>query len=614
MERRVKTRRILPGLQWLVVVSITTIATVAIAQESRQSCQLAQFQSAALPTVERVYALACQLEQMGRPDCVEHYYRTAILSWPAVEQMAGSHVVSSQQAQAWAFYHAALTRLLVVAQRYGRWDPRHGLTVASSSGLHHLSASYQGFPWKPGDFNQLVPVGEDNSHKVKASHLTHYYRTEGLGVTLVVHRQPSTSERFLPHDIPFAATVVLRPRGHDGSAASELNDSQCCPTDCPEGLFGLVFYNPLRFSSLAMGDRPTQLALDLSAPMSHPPKDSSRDWLRNFLQPGATANNDGLFMIEPYQRGKIPLVFVHGLLSEPSTWANIANEIRARQNLIGRYQIWAFRYDTGEPFLKSAAVLRRHLQEMRMSVDPERNDPALSRIVLIGHSMGGLVAKLQVTCSGDLLWQSAASRPFGQVIAAEEQRRELAEAFFFNPSLDVARVLFIGTPHRGSILARRLVGRLGSALVRPPRSKTEQHDQLIRNNPGVFRNEIIRRIPTSVDLLEPSSSILNATDRLPYRPGIVLHSIVGIGRQSLMGSYSDGVVSLDSARLGGVQSEKAVRTTHEKLHRAPDSVDEVLRILNLHSGSSRQCLLPGRSNFRFLRDLESAPNPLQVVR
>ena len=66
-------------------------------------------------------------------------------------------------------------------------------------------------------------------------------------------------------------------------------------------------------------------------------------------------------MIEPYQPGKVPLVFVHGLLSEPLTWADLANELRALPEIVNHYQIWTFLFATIEPFLTSAATLRHQL-------------------------------------------------------------------------------------------------------------------------------------------------------------------------------------------------------------------------------------------------------------
>lgn len=111
-------------------------------------------------------------------------------------------------------------------------------------------------------------------------------------------------------------------------------------------------------------------------------------------------------MLEPYQRNKIPVVFTHGLLSDPFTWAEMLNELRSRPGISERYQFWAYEYPTEQPFLASAANLRSQLKLLQQSLNPGQTDTALSQMVLVGHSMGGLIAKLQITQSQDLLWRT----------------------------------------------------------------------------------------------------------------------------------------------------------------------------------------------------------------
>jgi hypothetical protein len=203
-------------------------------------------------------------------------------------------------------------------------------------------------------------------------------------------------------------------------------------------------------------------------------------------------------------------------------------------------------------------------------------------MVLIGHSMGGLVSKLQATYSGEHLWSAAARVPLGAIRTTASTRAELADYFFFDPNPDVTRIVFVGTPHRGSGWARRAIGRLGSALVQTDRSRQAIHAQLISDNPGVFSDELRRRVPTSLDLLEPTSLLLQATAELPFNRGTVLHSIVGDGRYTIGSGPSDGVVPLSSARLPGVMSELHIPTTHTELHRSAEAVLDIKRILQLH--------------------------------
>jgi hypothetical protein len=325
------------------------------------------------------------------------------------------------------------------------------------------------------------------------------------------------------------------------------------------------------------------IARDISAPLAYSAISNSRMWLTNYLQPGLTRSSEGLYMLEPYQPGKIPIVFVHGLLSDPLTWIEMGNELRAVPGLLQRYQLWVFQYPTASPFFDSGAVLRRQLKQIRDRYDPARTEPAFSQMVLIGHSMGGIIAKLQVTGSGDTLWRSAARVPLASIQTSDELKRELAQSFYFSPSNDIQRVIFIGTPHQGSSLARRCIGQLGARLVRVPEEDEEEHERLVSTNPGAFSPEFQRRYPTSVDLLQPNSELLQATNQLPYRHGVKLHSIIGTGGCLLGSGPSDGVVPVSSARLVGVESELIIEASHEELQRTPAVIREVLRILAIHA-------------------------------
>src|SRR5207245_3461486 len=113
-----------------------------------------------------------------------------------------------------------------------------------------------------------------------------------------------------------------------------------------------------------------------------------------FLRADKILDRTGVYLLEPYQPGKIPVLMVHGLLSSPLTWAPLFNDLRADPVLRERYQFWFYFYPTGNPYLATAADLRRSLEQLRNDVDPRHADPALEQMVFVGHSMGGLVSKL----------------------------------------------------------------------------------------------------------------------------------------------------------------------------------------------------------------------------
>ncbi|MCH2180473.1 MAG: alpha/beta fold hydrolase [Mariniblastus sp.] len=510
-----------------------------------------------LSFAESTYAQARKLEKQGSPSCVDYYFYTLQNVWPIIEQQLLT--ASCPHGRAGALYRSASNQLITAGQKLGRFDPRVGLQVRSGDQWQTIPTTYTGFPWEPYQFDHVVPVG---SYSTKD--LNEFFRCAGVGVSTVVIRCREPGEQFMRKQQYFAATMLVRP-------SAETNDQ-----------FRIEFINPINHSKVEIAGCSVPLKRDLSAPIVYRIKDEGKQYIEAFLQPGSTKNTHGLFMIQPYQPGKIPLVFVHGLLSDPLTWANVANEMLARPDLMEKYQIWVFEYATGEPFLKSAAVLRQDLQQAMQQIDPSNQDPALDQTVLIGHSMGGLVAQLQVTYSGNHLWRAVSRCPIEQLRIEPDLANRLVKSFYFNPSPQVAKVIYIATPHHGSPWANRLIGRIGSRLVEEPSRQVGEHQQLINDNPGNFSREFRRRIPTSIDLLKPQSPLLEAMSRLETKPSVQFHSIIGIYRPMIGAWMSDGVVPVRSAAIPDVETEKRIHAKHEKINKTPECINELFCILRSH--------------------------------
>jgi pimeloyl-ACP methyl ester carboxylesterase len=147
---------------------------------------------------------------------------------------------------------------------------------------------------------------------------------------------------------------------------------------------------------------------------------------------------------------------------------------RAGGDIRDRYQFWFFSYDTGNPVLYSAALLREAIQDAVRKLDPAGIDPALSKMVVIGHSQGGLLAKALVVDTGDRVWNAIAYKPIDEVGLSPERRDLLRRAVFIKPMPNVRRVVFIATPHRGSYLTEypvtELLARFLTLPVRSSRS------------------------------------------------------------------------------------------------------------------------------------------------
>ncbi|MCC6126068.1 MAG: hypothetical protein IT426_13980 [Pirellulales bacterium] len=478
---------------------------------------------------------------------------------------------------AWQVYQHAISRLIETGQEYGRLDPRGRLLIAEANGWRVIPINYHGFAWKPSDFSQLLLASD-----ISGSGLAVNYRAPGLGVALIAIRHAACEEQFHQSAQPFPVTAILRwNRSAPLTSPPLLDSSTALAADAV-----LELYNPYLFDSTRLGSSIVASNRDLTASLAYSKRHASRIYLEGFLDPWDGEVKPKLLFMEPYQSGKIPLVLIHGLYSDPTTWLDAVNEFCSQPDIYRNYQLWLYRYPTGGAVLESAAKLREQMLVARELFDPAHRDAAFGQMVLVGHSMGGLMARLQATYSHEILWRQAARRPLDAVRATTEMRKRLERDFFFDPLPFVSRVVFIGTPHRGSTMARRLVGRAASGLVRAFGSEVSAYRQLMQVNRDVFYEYLHDSPPTSIDLLEPSNPLLTALAAMPISRKVRLHSIIGTGGSPLAGEPGDGFVSVSSAQLKGVCSEIFVPVPHEKLHRDADTLAELNRILRAHAAES----------------------------
>jgi pimeloyl-ACP methyl ester carboxylesterase len=290
----------------------------------------------------------------------------------------------------------------------------------------------------------------------------------------------------------------------------------------------------------------------------------------------------GLSLLQPYRRGRVPVVFVHGLWSSPWSWAPMVKALEADPALRDRYQFWTFGYSTGDPIPYSAWLLRHDFDEVRRKFDADGTDAAFDRMVIVGHSMGGLLAKMMVQDSGSRLWQLVSDRPFEELAGDPEDRDLFRHGLFFKPRPEVRRVVFIATPHRGSRVDRGRLEHLGARLVRVPEPLRAAHDRLIaRNGPAFFTERVRAGMPTSIDELEFGSPILTGLSELGLAPGVKVHSIIADRRHPPQPGGDDGLVPYDSSHIDGVASELLVYAGH-LCQGHPAVIDEVRRLLAEH--------------------------------
>jgi pimeloyl-ACP methyl ester carboxylesterase len=305
-----------------------------------------------------------------------------------------------------------------------------------------------------------------------------------------------------------------------------------------------------------------------------------------FLNPDKYEGLEGLYMVQPYQPGKIPVLMVHGLWSSPITWMEMFNDLRSSPEIRDRYQFWFYLYPTGQPFWVSAAQMRKDLSGARELIDPARREPALDHMVLVGHSMGGLVSKLQSFSSGDEVWRTVSKEPIQLVKADPEVHEKLEKVFYFQADPAVRRIITIGTPHRGSKFANDFTRFAAHKLITVPQAMVRGTQEIYRENPEAFAADSLLNITTSIDSLSPTCPILPVMLGAPRPPWVHHHNIVGViedkGLVRKVTGRGDGIVEYDSAHLDNVDSEIVVPADHLHVHRHPLAVLEVRRVLRQH--------------------------------
>ena len=469
-------------------------------------------------------------------------------------------------------HNRSVARLIRLAQtRRVREDGnRTWLQVLEAQELLVHSSTMYLAPDRIGD----LTVASD----LKVEGMDHVYRSSGLGVPLIAHRFTDASrtadaqDQFFPLEMRIAATAVVVPGG-----GLLRGDWRRTPST-------IDFIDPFQQPSIAVGStREAHLATDRTTPLAMQVASdqlAALEWTglfdSNFERPGLEA---ALYMLRPYENGKIPVVFVHGLFSSPRAWVQTINELQNTPSIASRYQFWLFMYPTGQPIPGSAARLRESLMKVRETFDQGHSDPALDRMVLVGHSMGGLLSKMMVQDSKLALWDAAITVPRDQFKATPEVQKSLDNVMIFRRLPFVTRLVFIATPHRGSPIANSQFGQAIASMVRRPAKMDARIAEIeARNGPDVISPEMRGRALNAITNLRTDSPILAALDRIPIQPGVRYHSIIPLIEGT---TDTDGVVEYRSSHLDGALSEKIFAGTHVS-QQDPVVTRELDRILEEH--------------------------------
>jgi pimeloyl-ACP methyl ester carboxylesterase len=89
----------------------------------------------------------------------------------------------------------------------------------------------------------------------------------------------------------------------------------------------------------------------------------------------------GVYFLEPYDRKKIPVLFVHGINGSPTNFGTLIERLDRN-----RFQPWVYYYPGGASLPNVADHLAQTMRKLQVQYD-------FPRFAVVAHSMGGLVSR-----------------------------------------------------------------------------------------------------------------------------------------------------------------------------------------------------------------------------
>ncbi len=350
----------------------------------------------------------------------------------------------------------------------------------------------------------------------------------------------------------------------------------------------LVLQNPVLQPDHVTGNNSYALAEDMSAPFAQLLERTALKRLAwwGMIGGAEVGKRSGLFLLDDYDPNKTPIIMIHGVAGSPLIWARLSNAIMGDPELHRRYQIWHIVYQSNAPLLVERYRVQHYIDNAWSVVDPDGHAPARQGVVLIGHSMGGVIARLLCAQSTPEVWNAAFSAPFESLHANARDLATLKNVFQFKPYPGVDEIIFMAAPQRGSPSAEGLLGRLVGLLAWRHIEEMTGLMRIVADNPkaiqpaleAIFRTGHI----TSITSLRPEEPVTLADEKLMPAPGIRYDTIAGV----LPGVKppGDGYVPLSSALFPGSTTTLIVRSDH-KVPDRPEAIEHVLKILREHGSA-----------------------------
>lgn len=512
------------------------------------------------------------LRYASKPDlAIQYYLAAALYSYGYLVALddPGSRPYSEERVTMIRIYNVAITEIFAYLHKRDLYrNNSFELTSIGGQKVTFTAPLYR-LPLPESSYSDFLLCAD-----YRPENLTHVSRRFGIGAPLICQIKPHSeadAARFADQQA-LPATLAIRfdqnnDRWDDVTARLEFLDSR-------------------NIDSTRVGRNEIPLELDFSTPLAYMVRNPPPfGYLEYMLNPDKTRRMQGLYMMEPYSDDRIPVVFVHGLMSNTRTWMQMINTLQNDPVLRKYYQFWGFSYSSGNPVLYSAQMLRDDLNtEAERLKATGLSDKMFNRMVVVGHSMGGLLSKTLIMNADNRLIEPLLGSSYKGTLdnLSPDQRDFVSRMLDFSALPFVKRVIFIAVPHRGSTLARSTLGQFGASLIHLPSSLVKDGEGLIGNlmqHGYLMPND--SRHHTGIDNLDPDDKTMSLLNKIPFVSGIPYHSIIGNRKFAGAPGGSDGIVPYSSSHLDGAASELVVKSDHS-VQQNPLAIQEMRRILLEH--------------------------------
>ena len=345
----------------------------------------------------------------------------------------------------------------------------------------------------------------------------------------------------------------------------------------------LAGFDPVQYAEVELYGQTVPLAANFSAGYALWLARSgfNRQSLSSLFGRANSLSGPHLFLLEPFDPDRRILLMIHGLASSPEAWTNVANDVMGDEELRRNYQIWQFYYPTNLPIPFNHADIRRILSAAMEHFDPAGTTKASSDMVVVGHSMGGVISRLLVSSTGDTLLETARKDHHLDDAAFARVKQRLGDVLLFEPVPNISRAIFVAAPHRGTDVAGGWLGRQLAKFVRLPVMLQNEMKRLADTNGD---DENAKRPPApvvnSLTNLDRKDPFMRAAGELPISPRVTYHSIIARSNpETPLADSNDGLVPYWSSHLEGAASEKVITSGHS-VQEAAEAIVELRRILH----------------------------------